>query len=140
MAKPTVLLFFAIGAIFCLVQTPAVMGRSSGAPSWACSNLTPQHLAINRLLWTQPACPFLVSVTPKEEKGKGVLLVSIIPLPETPANETFRGFVVQARLASNLDTLVDGTFVPQEAEKSKAFTCGSGKKGSVCCFSLMTHY
>lgn len=113
---------------------PLVSGLPSGAPAASCQSLSPAHgYAVSRPPGTSP---FTVEAVAKREGGKVVVRVDILPkitFPAPPPSSvaTFRGFIAQARLASNPGVIVDARFLPQEPSLGKTFICGAENRQPV---------
>lgn len=121
---------------FCLILlncfTLFIEALPSGAPVASCQSLSPVHaFAVSRPPGTSP---FTVEAVIKRENGKVVVKVDIVPknnFPSLSPSPTFRGFIAQARLASNPGVIVDAVFFPQEPQLSQTFTCGAGNRQMV---------
>ena len=106
-----------------------VWSLPNGAPQRSCRSLSPQHFAQSQPPQT---CPFVVrALLVKRGSRPPVIHVSINPRV-TNTNQHhylqgFRGFSVQARLASNPSVLVDGQFHINNVDSilSHTFGCDS---------------
>lgn len=57
----------------------------------------------------------------------GLIKQKVVLVVHTPLNQSFRGFVIQARYANNSDVIVDGQFFPNERILSKTYVCNPGE-------------
>lgn len=104
----------ALGAIL-LINITFAHGYGSGAPNSKkiCSTLIPGHGSKQ-----EAASPYKLIVT----DSNGQVKVNLVATSQV----TFAGFIVQARLASDLDTIVDGSF--EMSENTQAKDCANGKQ------------
>lgn len=98
-------------AILALLTGSGVHGYSGGAPILACKTLVPQHLSEPEM--SDPPYHILVSAwhIPKEAMHDPPIVQLMI---NSPVDEKFKGFIVQARCVDN-DTVI-GQFEPEPGE------------------------
>lgn len=106
--------FFAV----CLIALPSAWSYSSGAPSAACGNMTPQH-----------------GVPPQKSKAPYKLLLSTqqvtkggeieLELKGDSADKTIKGFLVQARVG---DQPVGQFKISDDDKYAQAVNCAGGNK------------
>ena len=118
-------LFTMLIIVILIQSTILIYALPSGAPHGSCMSQSPQHFSSPR---APHSSPFLVRAFAKQDRGKMVVPVSIVP---RSFGQTFRGFIVEARLASNPSVIVDGIFRAEEEALSRAFTCGDGNRNAV---------
>ncbi|CAL1277355.1 unnamed protein product [Larinioides sclopetarius] len=107
--------FFWIAALFPLVCE----GTPNGAPTSACSSLTPRHSGIAPKL---TAAPFTVSVTKRGNTVRVRLFSSV--------GEEFEGFVLQARYNTDRSRIVDGHFTTKDGV-TKTIDCSNGRQNTL---------
>ncbi|GFR30039.1 putative ferric-chelate reductase 1 homolog [Trichonephila clavata] len=89
--------------------------RPDGAPTTACSNLTPVHSGIKP---QRQSAPYSVSVTKNGDKVRVKIFSSV--------GEEIEGFALQARSSKDRHRLVNGRFTTKEGI-SKTIDCFNGK-------------
>ena len=120
--------------VIVLINLSLTNGHSTGAPLKSCLHLNPKH---GSLAQPSSSSPYTIHANAffDEETEMEIVEVTIL----SPNNSVpFMGFAVQARLADNTDIIVDGEFVPEDGEYSKAFMCqiNDEMKFNVCLDSL----
>lgn len=125
-----------LSVLLLLFYIQVIDGRSNGAPEQACQSLTPKHGS--HVSQPKNTNPYHINVTlylfSNDEEFVHVEIYSLNP------REVFRGFVVQARMASNPEMIADGTFVPMnDGQQTKSFRCNSDQQemlGNVIIFFI----
>ncbi|KAK3611623.1 hypothetical protein CHS0354_018319 [Potamilus streckersoni] len=99
--------------IFCVVMVQEVRCHSNGAPSSACSDMTPRH---HNMPQSIPS-PYSISVSKNTYKPLENITVTL----QANSGVTFKGFLIQSRRDPNSDATI-GTFIIAPGTKN---TCSS---------------
>jgi len=105
--------------LYVLISINLVYAYPTGAPEEVCENLVPKH----RVKPQTSESPYEVTATLQNSPNQANEVEINI---KSPGGTPFRGFVIQARLATEQNSTVDGKFKVMDELNSHAVSCSGG--------------